>query len=131
MEPYKEAVFKAIMWSQVVEDLVRDCVLKCVANGHLNPSDSQLEKIKNIYGLGSLAYEFKPCVSEDLFSRLLGFSKDRNELAHRAAAAYMDNALVGASDEEVKRWLWKLEENTRMAGDLYGELLDLHTRFNA
>ncbi|MEJ1341192.1 MAG: hypothetical protein RPU14_03840 [Candidatus Sedimenticola sp. (ex Thyasira tokunagai)] len=123
-------MFKAIMWSQGVENLVRDCVLKCVANGRLNPSNAQLEKIKKIHGLGGLAYEFKPCISEELFSSLLGFSKDRNELAHRAADTYMVNALVGMSEEEIKGELWKLEENTKMAGDLYGELLDLHTKFS-
>ena len=131
MEPYKEAVFKAIMWSQGVENLVRDCVLKCVANGRLKPNDDQLEKIKNQYGLGGLAYVFKPCISEDLFTKLLGFSKDRNELAHRAADTYMVNALVGINDEEIEPELWKLKENTTVAGDLYGELLDLHSKFSA
>ena len=115
MDSYKEAVFKAIMWSQAVENLVRDCVLICVANGHLNPDDSQVDKIKNIYGLGCLAYKFKPCISEDMFSRLLGFSKDRNELAHKAADTYMNNATVGANDNEIEMELWKLEENTKMA----------------
>jgi hypothetical protein len=131
MEPYKEAVFKAIMWSQGVENLVRDCILKCVANGRLKPTDNQLEKIKNTFGLGGLAYEFKPCIPEDLFSRLVGFSKDRNELAHRAADNYLTNALVGVSDEELERELWKLQENTKVAGDLYGELLDLHSKLSA
>jgi hypothetical protein len=129
MDAYKEAVFKAIMWSQGVENLVRDCVLKCVANGRLTPSDNELEKIKNHYGLGGLAYAFRPCISEDLFSRLLGFSKDRNELAHKAADTYMVNALVGTTDEEIEPEFWKLIENTTVAGDLYGELLDLHSKF--
>jgi len=119
------------MWSQAVESLVRDCILKCVSNGHLKPDDKRLEKIKNDYGLGGLAWDFKPCISEELFSRLIGFSKDRNELAHRAAHTYMTNLLVNETAAEIRQELWKLEANTRVAGDLYGELLELHTKFSA
>lgn len=131
MDTYKEAVFSALMWSQAVENLVRDCVLKCVANGRLNPDDKRLEKIRNDFGLGGLAWEFKPCISEELFSKLIGFSKDRNALAHRAADTYMTNLLVNQNGAETEQELWKLEENTKVAGDLYGELLDLGTKFCA
>lgn len=119
------------MWSQAVENLVKDCVLKCVANGKLKPNDSTLEKIKSSYGLGGLTREFKSCISEDLFKRLIAFSKDRNELAHRAADQYMTNVLVGAEDEDIEREIWKFEENKRVAGDLYGELLRLYKKLRA
>jgi hypothetical protein len=85
MNEYKNSVFEAIMWSQAVENLARDCILKCVANNKLNPSDDELEKVKNKYGLGELTYVFKPCISQELFEKLIGFSKDRNVLAHDAA----------------------------------------------
>lgn len=39
----------------------------------------------------------------------------------------MTNLLAGMSREEMDRELWKLEEITKSAGDLYGELLDLQT----
>jgi len=81
-------------------------------------------------GLGGLAYEFKPCISEELFIKLKCFSKDRNRLAHDAADRYMVNSIAGATDEEIALEIWKFEENKRVAGDLYGELLDLHTQFS-
>ena len=129
MNEYKNAVFDAIMWSQAVENLVRDCILKCVANNKLSPSDTKLEKIKNTYGLGGLAYEFKPCITLELFEKLIGFSKDRNILAHDAANRYMIDAMVGITEEEMQKELWKLNSNKMLAGEIYGELLDLHTRF--
>ena len=119
------------MWAQAVENLVRDCVLKCVANGQLSPSDRTLEKIKNTMGFGGLVYEFKPCITEELFTRLVGFSKDRNVLAHDAADRYMINSTVEAAEEDIEREIWKFDENKRVAGDLYGELLDLHSKFSA
>ncbi len=124
---YKNALFAAIMWSQAVENLTRTCVMKCVANGKLSFKDEVIRKINDEYGLGRLARNSANCLPDDLRSRLLSFSKERNELAHRAADLYMTNLLAGMSREELDRELWKLEEITKSAGDLYGELLDLHT----
>lgn len=123
---YRDAVFKAIMWSQAVENLVRDYMMKCVANSRLSFSDKTIRKIKDEFGLGWLVKNSSNCFSEDLKSRLFSFSKERNELAHRAADLYMTNCLVGMSREEMAHELWKLEEITRSAGNLYGELLQLH-----
>lgn len=118
------------MWGQGVENLVRDCLLKCIANGKINPDDETLEKIKNKYGLGGLVYQFKPCISKDLFDELLSFSKDRNELAHRAADKYLKAVLAGGDLNKIEIEMWKLEENKKIAGSLYGKLLDLHTKFS-
>jgi hypothetical protein len=119
------------MWAQGVENLVRDCVLKYLVNGRISPINDTLEKIKNTMGLGGLTYEFKPCISEELFIKFKGFSKDRNKLAHDAADRYMVNSIAGATGEEIEREIWKFEENKRVAGELYGELLELHTEFSA
>jgi response regulator of citrate/malate metabolism len=129
MSKYKDLVFKAIMWSQGVENLTRDCILKSVANGQLKPSNTELEKIKNRHGLGGLAYAIKPCITNDLFERLLSFSKDRNELAHKSADLYLKHQFSSMSEEELAKELWKLTEVKVTAGDLFGELLDLHTKF--
>lgn len=129
MSSYKDLVFKTIMLSQGVENLTKDCILKAVANGQLKPSDKELEKIKNIYGLGGLAYAFKPCITNDLFERLFSFSKDRNDLAHKTADLYLKHQFSSMSDDALSKELWKLSEVKITAGDLFGELLDLHTEF--
>jgi hypothetical protein len=128
MSTYKDLVFKTIMLSQGVENLTRDCILKSVANGELNPSDKELEKIKGQYGLGGLSYAIKPCISADLFERLLSFSKDRNELAHKSADLYLKHQFFSMTDDALSKELWKLSEVKITAGDLFGELLDLHTK---
>lgn len=130
MNSYAEAVFDAIMWGQGVENLVRDCILKCIANGKIKPNDKELEKIKNEYGLGKLAKIFKPCISDDLFNKIFSFSKDRNELAHRAADKYFKTVLTGGEFNNIDIEMWKLKENKIVAGDIFGELLDLHTKFS-
>jgi response regulator of citrate/malate metabolism len=129
MSKYKDLVFKTIMLSQGVENLTKDCILKSVATGQLKPSDKELEKIKNIYGLGGLAYAIKPCVKNDLFERLLSFSKDRNELAHKSADLYLKHQFSSMSEEALEQELWNLSEVKKTADDLFGELLDLHTDF--
>jgi response regulator of citrate/malate metabolism len=129
MSTYKDLVFKTIMLSQGVENLTRDCILKSVANGELSPSDKELEKIKNHYGLGGLSYAIKPCITNDLFERLFSFSKDRNELAHKSADLYLKHQFSSMSDDALSKELWKLSEVKIIAGDLFGELLDLHADF--
>ena len=126
MSEYKEVLFKAMMWSQGVENLTKDCILKFVAKGKLSPNDGELEKIKNKYGLGGLCYAVKPAVDSLLFERLLSFFKDRNEVAHRAADKYMKHLLNSTSEAEVQIEIWRLKEIVTIAGDLYGDLLDVH-----
>lgn len=126
MNEYKEAVFKAMMWSQGVENLVRDCIFKFIAKGKLSPNDSEIKKIKDKYGLGGLATTIKPCIEKELFDRLWSFSKDRNDIAHRAGDNYMKHVLRNSSDSDTEAEIWKLKEIVKVAGDLYGDLLDIH-----
>jgi hypothetical protein len=126
MGEYKESVFKAMMWSQGVESLVRDCIFKYIAKGKLSPNDDEIKKIKNKYGLGGLIYAIKPCIDQDLFDRLLSFSKDRNDVAHLAGDRFMKHVLNGAPESDAENEVWKLNEIVKVAGDLYGELLGIH-----
>lgn len=128
MNEYKKAVFDAIMWGQGVENLVLDIILKCVANGVLDISYAHLENTKNKHGLSQLADTLKPCIEEDLYSSIKNLARDRNDIAHRAADEYMKSVLCQENPEDIE--LWKLEEVKRHAGEIYGRLLDIHTKFS-
>jgi hypothetical protein len=126
MDDYKEVLFKSMLLVQGVEGLVRDCILKLVAKGQIERSDIELEKIKNVYGLGGLAYAIKPAVTEDMFGKLIALSQDRNDVAHRAANDYLMHILSRSAMQETEMDHWKLKSVTEVAGDIFGELLDLH-----
>lgn len=129
MNNYREAVFEALMWGQGVENLVLDIILKCVANGLLQISDTHLENTKKKHGLSQLADTLKPCIEATLYSSIKDLARDRNEISHRAADEYMKSVLCQEQPEDID--LWKLQEVKRHAGDIYGSLLDVHTKYSS
>ncbi len=55
----------------------------------------------------------------------------RNKLAHNVADRYLLSSIAGAVDDDIEGVIWKFEgKNKRVTGGLYGELLELHTRFS-
>jgi len=114
------------MWGQAVENLVRDCALKAIANGKIAASDAHVENVKIRFGLVSLADTLKQCIDSMLYERLKDFALDRNEVAHRSADAYMSLVLQNGTVNKVE--IWKLTAVKENAGGLYGELLDVHTK---
>ena len=123
------------MWGQAVENLTRDCILKAVANGALDPSEPHLENTMYKHGLSSLVDTLKPCIDDSLYDSIKSFSKDRNELAHRAADRYMTTIIVAALEpidqEEIDIEIWKCQETKKTAGDIYGRLLDIHGEYSS
>ena len=126
MSEYKDILLMAMMWGQCVESLVRDCTLKFIAKGKISPIEQEVEKIKYIYGLGGLAHSIKPAIDAALFDRLLSFSKERNEVTHRAADKYLKHIINGSPDADVEIEKCKLQEIVTVAEDLYGDFLDIH-----
>jgi hypothetical protein len=52
-------------------------------------------------------------------------------LAHNAADRYWLSSIASAVDDDIEGVIWKFEgKNKWVADDLYGELLELHTRFS-
>jgi len=116
---YQKALFDAFVWSQAVEELVRDLVCR------FDPCKrGRVEKAT----FGKLINYLERYICADLFERLKRLRCARNDVVHRSS--YVTNILVwnaepdrfeNDNDEEIECF----RTITICAGDLYGELLDL------
>jgi len=123
---YKASILDAVMWTQVVEMTVRDCLLIAIANGRIKRDASQTYEIKKKKSLYGLACDLSG-IDKDLAERLKSFASDRNELMHNVAGEYIIDVLAGEEEHNVRQKMYKCTALKQLAGNFYGELLDMHT----
>ncbi len=113
---YKEALFDAFVWCQVVEETVADLArAKRAPNGGREP--------RNFY---ALIEELEQHVDQRVYHDLHQLRKNRNEIVHRSS--YITRILASAVepedyDDHMRDETPRLELIARAAGDLYGTLV--------
>lgn len=131
MKLYEKALFDAFVWSQAVEEMIRDLIIELCDTGRLNLTKKQHSKVENMT-LGGLVKALTPCakmlqpfVKSGFYDRLRGLQTSRNDVVHRSS--YVKNIFAwsaGQSKQDVKQEMLRLKEIKLVAGDLFGELVD-------
>lgn len=134
-DAYRNAIFEALMHYQMVEDLLRDCIIKSYeilnASSHekvtFTPSKRHIEDILKRKGLGGLVDTFETLTPhKDLCVRIKNETSNRNEIAHRAAADYMKFPISKNGAEECHLKATEFYDFTTIASWLYDELSVIH-----
>ncbi|MCY4109952.1 MAG: hypothetical protein OXG11_13115 [Chloroflexi bacterium] len=118
MSTYKEALFEAFVWSQVVEEAVGDLVRQEAGISR------KAVRRKSFHGLiERLEPHVEPCVYEALHA----LRKDRNTVVHRSS--YIMSILGAAAapedfEDEKHEDTLRLGRIKRDAGDLFGYLIE-------
>ena len=141
---YDKALLSAFVWTQAVEDLVRQCASRCHDAGRIKLCDKMrtaLQKLDEAAPpkegcvfpaaggprLHEVLEALEPCLAKGQAARLHALRNDRNHLAHRAGWDLLVQKTAGAFDPDPEgdaRFLAGLREVTKRAADLVGELLD-------
>ena len=128
---YINSVFDALMNFQIIEELLKDCILAsyeilaktCPAGLDYNPSKNDIKKIENNLGLGGLVGKFEMVTPyKDLCERILHSAQTRNELAHKAAANYLKFPISLGGAERVSLQAEEYRKASKSANSLYFEL---------
>lgn len=132
---YRNAIFEALMHYQLVEDLLRDCIIKSYeilnSTSHeivsLTPSKRHIEEINKRKGLGSLLDIFETLTQhKDLCARIRKETTNRNLVAHRAAADFLNFPLSITGAKECQLKATEIDEFATIASWLYDELIKVH-----
>lgn len=131
---YVQAVFEALMNYQAIEELLKDCILasyevlsKTSPSGvEFRPSEKELKDIKNRLGLGGLISKFEAVTPySDLCAKLRQVTKTRNELAHRAAANFLNFPVSSTGAEQCLSKASEYREASESANSLFYELSEV------
>ena len=136
MNEYKSKLFDALVWTHAVEKIVRELISICADKKHLNLDAQELKIIEGKYPFGRLITILKPCIPEDVVEELRVVKEERNKLIHQVLARYIENEFLKAVipdelEQEAKEDIKFFEEITFKSGNVYGKLLDLHTKLSA
>ena len=118
MSTYKEALFEAFVWCQVVEEVAGDLVRQ-----EAGVSKKAVRR-KSFHGLLEL---LKPHVEPCVYEALHELRKDRNDVVHRSS--YIMSILGAAAApedfaEEQREDTVRLGRIKRGAGDLFGYMVE-------
>ena len=118
MSTYKEALFEAFVWCQVIEEAVGDLV--CERGGISKKAVGR----KSFHGLME---RLKPHVERCVYEALHELRKDRNDVVHRSS--YIMSILGAAAapegfEDEKHEDTVRLGRIKRDAGDLFGYLVE-------
>ena len=119
MKPYEKALFDAFVWSRAVEESVRDLVADLFPKQHGKRDPSFRDLIEAL----------KPSVGDPLANRLHSLRKKRNCVVHESS--YVKNILVWAAEPNLHEQQLEIQgfkEVKVLAGDLYGELIDVREK---
>ncbi len=123
------------MHYQMVEDLLRNCILLSYeilnASSHekvtYKPSQKHLDDIRKRKGLGGLVDVFETLTHhKDLCARIKQEAANRNIVAHRAAADYLQFPLSKDGAEECFLRASDIDEFATKASWLYEDLYRVH-----
>ena len=125
MERYEKALFDAFVWTQAVEDIVRDLILEYVDQGVLNLDHENCTKLENLeFTLGWLLKKLKPCVEDKHYERLQELKKIRNDIVHRTR--YVESVLRAVRlPDHCEADIGRFQEATGHAQATYRILLHL------
>jgi Cft2 family RNA processing exonuclease len=132
---YISAVFEALMNFQTIEDLLKQCILasyEILAKTtppelEFRPSKQDIKRIKNNLGLGGLINKFEELTpNKELCEKIRASSKIRNELAHKAAANYLNFLPSNSGAQQAILETKKYDEASKLANYLYYELNDVY-----
>ncbi len=134
---YISAVFEALMNFQTIEDLLKECILasyEILAKTtppelEFSPSNKDIKRIENNLGLGGLLNKFEELTpNKELCKKIRGASTIRNELAHKAAANYLNFLPSNNGAQQAILETQKYEKASKLANSLYYELNDVYEK---
>ncbi len=132
---YVNSVFDALMNYQCIEELLKECILRSyeILEKTSTPPinfkvKSETKKsIKNRMGLGGLVGKFRELTThQKLCDKIKSLVKERNKLAHVAAADYLKHPISQSGNEEILKKAKRFRELTEKVNKLYYELHEVH-----
>ena len=126
MKLYEEALFGAFVWGQAIENHVQFLVGQYAEDGRLQLIDKKRRRFDNDrVSFNELIDLLKPRINDELHESLHELRRMRNCVVHKSR--YMERIFLPPEDRD-KDLLGEIErfrEVKRLAGELFGKLLDL------